>query len=251
VDPATLLARHGLPTAGLKPVPDGTTAEIWRTDRHVLRIGATIDHQRETRIALGALAAGVHTATPVAHGAGYSIWERLPGRAASQVRTVPTPTWSALLADLERLHASPPEPRTHDAPTTWRGTPALIDRTRAWAHWTEPERRVLRRALGSKRPLRHPAFVHGDAWADNVLVDNTAGYVGIIDWGCARWAVLEEEAARLETPALELALERWKPQLDLRLLYGLRLELLLTVALQGRGSPRYARLTLSAFEDQP
>ena len=110
---------------------------------------------------------------------------------------------------------------------------------------------MLRRALGTNRPLHHRAFVHGDAWADNVLVDNAAGYIGIIDWGCARWAVLEEEAARLETPALELALERWKRRLDLPLLYGLRLELLLTVALQGRGSPGYARRTLSAFEELP
>ena len=251
MDPATLLARNGLPTTGLHAVPDGTTADIWQTDLHVLRIGAAIDHQRETRTARGALAAGVHTTRPVTHGTGYSIWERLPGAPANQVRSVPTTTWGALLADLERLHANPPESPPANAPTTWRGTPALIDRTRHWAHWTETERRVLHRALGTTRPLHHPDFVHGDAWARNVLVDQDGGYIGIIDWGCARWSALEEEAARLEDPALDLALERWKRRLDLPLLFALRLDLLLAVALQGRGSPDYARHTLSAFEELP
>ena len=251
MDPASLLARHDLPTTGLQAVPYGTTADIWRTERHVLRIGAAIDHRRETCIARAALAAGVHTATPIAHGTAYSIWERLPGTPANHARSVPTTTWNALLTDLERLHATPPEARPHNAPSTWHGTRALIDRTQEWAHWTERERGVLHRALGTNRPLHHPAFVHGDAWAHNVLVDANGSYVGIIDWACARWAALEEEAARFEIPALDLALERWKTRLDLPVLYGLRLELLLTVALQGRGSPGHVRRTLSAFEELP
>lgn len=155
---------------------------------------------------------------------------------------------TTLLGDLERLHADPPEARPHHLPTKGRGTPALVDRTQQWAHWTERERSVLHRALGTMRPLHHPVFVHGDAWARNVLVDKNGRYVGIIDWGCARWTTLEDEAARLEGPALDLALERWKPDLDLPVLYGARLELLLNVALQGRGSPDYVRHTLSAFE---
>ena len=54
----------------------------------------------------------------------------------------------------------------------------------------------------------------------------------MIDWGNAQWHAKEREYAWLEDDALEIALTRY--DLDLELLYALRLELLLFVGQFGR-----------------
>lgn len=233
MDPAELLTRHGLPTAGLEPMAGGLVNRAWRTARHVVRVGPNADHPREARLASAARALGVATPPAVAAGSGYSIWERWPGAPPSEPGRVPTATWNALLDDLDRVHAAPLEPRPADAPSSWRGRPAWVEASQPAARWSTAERQQLERLLAAERPLAHPAFVHGDAFAANVLVDADGGYVGIVDWGCAGWSSLEHEAARLEDAALDLARERWRRDLDIELVRALRVDLLLEVAARG------------------
>ena len=249
MDPASLLARHDLPTTGLQAVPYGTTADIWRTERHVLRIGAAIDHRRETCIARAALAAGVHTATPVAHGTGYSIWERVPGTPASHAPTIPTTTWSALLTDLERLHMTPPEPRprtrrprggypgpdsaAHESGLTGPSANEACCNDALGTRPTPPPPRLrTRRRLGSQCS-RLPRAAATSASSTGAAPDGPR-------------SKKKPHASKIQpstTPSND-----GRPHLDLPLLYALRLELLLTVALQGRGSPDDVRNTLSAFD---
>ncbi|MEJ2292811.1 MAG: aminoglycoside phosphotransferase family protein [Deinococcales bacterium] len=244
MDAADLLRRHGLPTVGLEPVAGGTVNRTWRTEGHVVRIGDAADHAREAALARHARRIGLATPRAVAHGASYSIWERLPGTSAAVFGPVPDATWDRLLDDLERLHRHPLEARPVDAPTTWRGRTEWVDRTQERACWTAAERSSLLRILDAERPLRHPAFVHGDAYGGNVLVDGKGCYVAVLDWGCAGWSALEAECARLEDPALVLALERWASDLDLSLVWAMRLELLLEVTHLGRADAGAVRRAL-------
>jgi len=230
MDPAALLARHGLPAAGIDPVKGGLVNRVWRTRLHVVRVSARTDHAREARLAAAARAAGVRTPLALAHGDGYSIWERWPGEPPRAVDAVPHASWLALLEDLERVHAHPLEPLPSAPLAPWRGRLQLIDRTQHASGWTREERAALERLLSPVRPTLRPTFVHGDAFAGNVLVDDSGGYVGLIDWGCARWSSLDEECARLETPALEIALTRWADAIDPASLWARRLDLLLEVA---------------------
>lgn len=177
---------------------------------------------------------GVRTPRPVAWEATYSIWDRVAGRTAASLGAVRGSTWNALLDDLELLHANPLEPRRVAAPTVWEGRMHLVESTQARAKWTQGELTAFRRILGSRQPLRNPAFVHGDAFARNVLVDEQGEYAALIDWGCAGWSSLETECARLEPDALELALRRWRGRLDMPLLLRIRLDFFLEVAALSR-----------------
>lgn len=241
---ATLLRRHGLPTDALRPVAAGTVNEVWTTAAHVLRVGPASDHAREARLALAALELGIRTARPVAWGEGYGVWERLPGRTAGEAGAVAPEAWRALLDDLARLHRTPLEPPPSAPQAPWRGRPQLVDRTQSGAGWSAEERERLRRALSREHPLRRPAFVHGDAFGANVLVDEAGGYLALLDWGCAGWASLEAEMARLEDEALAPARRRWEGRFDAALLWAMRLDLFLEAAERGRLSPVRVRSVL-------
>ncbi len=232
-EPGNYLRAHGVPLDGLRAASGGTNNRVYWTDTHVLRIGAGTDHAREAAIAEGALRAGVRTARPVAWAADYSIWERLPGVPVRTLadRRVAAGAWPDLLNDLERLHASPPEPVPASLPEAWAGDVRLVDWTQRLAGWSEEERSTIASLLGTHVPAATWRFCHGDAWADNVLVDSDGRYTGLVDWGCAGWQPLEQEASRLEDPALELAVERW-PGLDLALCWKMRLEVMLLAAVQ-------------------
>lgn len=208
--------------------------EVWATKQHVVRLGVATDHAREAWLANSAIDAGVRTARAVAWGDGYSIWQRLPGKSVSESRCVSDSVWNELLDDLERLHRRPPEPRPCTAQKDERlhGI-GLIELSRERARWTKSEVESLTKLLGEPRQHRL-VFVHGDAYAGNVLVDKQGSYVALIDWGCAGWGSLEAECARLEDGALEVAKQRWVDQLDLGLLELLRLDLLIEVLVRGR-----------------
>lgn len=249
VDPASFFARYGLPLAGLHRVNTGYCNEVWMTDTAVIRLGASTDHAFEASVALGALAAGVQTARPLAWGDGFSVWQRLPGgppRAEQLTRAL----WDAVLADLERLHARPPVlpiARTHDV---WTGDASLVDRTHSRAAWTAEEYATLRALLSEPYPLTAPVFVHGDVYSPNILVDDQGLYAGLIDWGNARWATLEHECACLDD--MTVAFARWRGHLNLGLVWRVRLELLLYLAAKtGRVPFTAVRNVLLQLEEGP
>lgn len=226
-DPAALFRRHGLDPSGLRPASAGYVNRVWLADSAVLRVGPA-DHGRESHVALGALAAGVRTARPLAWGEGYSLWERLPGEHAD-LFTLSTAVWDEVLDDLERLHAHPPEPRVARTSNLWTGEPGTVGETAA--EWSPAEERRLLDLLSTPYPLSAPVFVHADVYSHNVLV-HQGRYSGLIDWGNAGWATLEHEVATMDDPGPALA--RWGERLAPGLLWRLRLNLLLKVARDGR-----------------
>lgn len=234
VHPAELRRQHGLPTTGLEPVAGGTVNRVWRTARHVVCLSPHVDHEREARLPQTARTLGIRTPRPVAWGSAYSIWELIPGHPAHSCEWVNVNVWLELLADLQVLHAHPLEPRPPRSEYQWRGRVKLVAATQDHAGWTGSERHALEHVLGVSRPLHHVAFIHGDAYARNVLVDDAGTYVALLDWGCARWSALEEECARLEDDALTLALERLGPSLDTGLMWAMRVDLLLEVTHRDR-----------------
>lgn len=248
MEPHELLEHHGLSALGFQTSPQGHTNHVYLTDTHVLRVSRPelaeyLDHVREARLALGALEVGVSTAVPVAWSTTYSIWERLPGAVLGSAEAYSAAVWSALLDDLERLQAHPLEPKSEKAPYTWTGDTTLIAKADA-ASWTLAERALLTDLLVTPHPVGDSVFIHGDAYADNVLVDSNGGYTGLIDWTHARWGPLEAECAVLEDEALDLALSRWTGRLDASLLLKMRLNLLLEVAGYGRVSFDRVRLVM-------
>lgn len=237
-DPATLFTRHGLGLSGLRRADAGFFNAVWLTDDAALRLSPGTDHAREAGVALGALAAGVQTARPLFWGPDYSLWERLPGAMPTPAQLTVT-FWNAVLDDLERLHAAPPEASAPRPSEDWAGDPALAD----GPGWTADERAALLRVLTTPYPLSAPVFVHGDVYRHNLLVSAAGRYAGLLDWGNAGWATLEHECAALDD--LEPALARWGRRLDRGLLWRLRLELLLKVAGAGRVSRDVVRAALS------
>lgn len=226
--PEQYFARHGLSTRGLRRAGAGFANEVWLADAAVLRLGDRTRHAHEARVACGALAAGVRTARPLYWGRGYSLWERLAGEVPPQV----TPqVWEAVLDDLDRLRARPPLPRPRRA-ALWRGDPERTGQTQAQAGWTPGERAELGRLLGTPYPVTSPAFIHGDVYRLNLLVDGQGRYAGLLDWGLAGWSALEAEIAVMDDPAP--ALVRWGHRLDPDLLRRARLNLRLAVAGAGR-----------------
>ncbi|MDV6374443.1 aminoglycoside phosphotransferase family protein [Deinococcus arenicola] len=246
-DPATLFTRHGLSVSGLRRAEMGFSNEVWLTDTAVLRLGTGMqfgtgmEYGREAAVALGALAAGVHTARPLFWEPEYSLWERLPGQMPTPAQLTPD-FWNAVLNDLERLHAVPPEPCLPRPSEWWVGDLGLMD----GLDWTPAEQAALRRVRSTPYPLTAPVFVHGDAYRHNLLADQGGHYAGLLDWGNAGWATLEHECAVLDD--LEPALERWNGRIDLDLLWRLRLELLLRVAAAGRVSVDTVREALARCE---
>jgi aminoglycoside phosphotransferase len=196
----------------------------------VLRISRNTvfaDHAREAQLAKGALKLGVTTAACVAFGQDYSIWKRLPGVRSNRI-TSPQNLWESLLDDLEKLHANPLEVAPENQHSEWISHEVWIERTQNMASWTELERKTLENILNLKHEIKNHVFIHGDAWQDNVL-EFEGCYSGLIDWTGAGWSSLEFECSRLELPALDLALKRWKLKIDLELMLKMRLELLLRV----------------------
>jgi aminoglycoside phosphotransferase len=200
------------------------------SEDYVLRISKNTvfaDHAREARLAKAALKLGVTTAACVAFGQDYSIWKRLPGIRSNR-NTSPQNLWDSLLSDLERLHSNPLEVVPENLPEEWISHEVWIERTQNMANWSETERKKLESILIAKHPITRHSFIHGDAWQDNVL-EFEGDYSGLIDWTGAGWSSLEFECSRLEQPALDLALTRWKTKVDVELMLKMRLELLLRV----------------------
>lgn len=230
-----LLGKHGFPARDLEPLQGGTVNEVWTTKQHVVRIGSATDHHREARLADAAVRVGVRSPNAVAWGEGYSIWPRLPGTSLQQARNVSRLVWQELLNDLERLHDQPLEPSPWSPPRNDTvGASRLIEQSNEHAQWTKLELDSLIGLLTLQRPQHKSAFIHGDAYAGNILVDERGAYLALIDWGCAGWASLEAECARLENDALEIAKRRWGDMLNVGLLELLRLEFLLQILIQGR-----------------
>jgi aminoglycoside phosphotransferase len=244
LDPLEIFARHGLADGltvhGLSRSNFGLNNAVWLSDDLVLRVanhGNDTDHVREAKLALHALEIGIRTARPLHWTRAYSIWERLHG---STVRAPqPARVWEALLDDLERLRANPPEPapsletwtakpfpwdRVPSAPGTWDGDLRLLETAFA-AQLTPLEKKRLERAF-APRSLEKLHFLHADAFSANVVAGD-GEYVGLIDWGNAQWHTVEREFAWMEDDALALALGRY--DLNLGLLYAMRAELLLKV----------------------
>ena len=190
------------------------------------------------------------TATPVAWSTTYSIWKRLPSAVLGSAEAYSAEVWSALLDDLERLQAYPLEPKPEEVLDSWRGDTTLI--AKADAAWNPAERALLEDLLSTPHPVGDSVFIHGDAYADNVLVDTEGSYVGLIDWTHARWGPLEAECAVLEDRASDLALSRWTGRLDITLVLKMRLNLLLEVAGYGRVSFDRVRLVMDQLSvDKP
>jgi hypothetical protein len=256
-DALEYFARHGLAARGLSQSKLGFNNAVWLTDDFVLRVSknANSDHMLEAQLALHALSLGVHTPCPLFWQRHYSIWQRLP---SETVRTAqPVQVWNDLLDDLEHWHAAPPfaapspeiwvaKPfpwdRTLNAPGTWDGDLRLLETAFA-QQLTRLERKRIARSFAPRR-LERLHFLHGDAFSANVVVQNGV-YMGLIDWGNAQWHALEREFAWMEDDALELALQRY--DLDLSLVYAMRLELLLKVGEVGHATREDVRRALEGL----
>lgn len=243
--------KHNLTVSNLQAVDKQSVNLVYLTDHFVLRmarpeLAGTTDHEREAELGLKAFELDLKTAKPVAWGKTYSIWERLPGQALQDSETCPPQIWHELLDTLEHLHHNPPEPRI--PVKAWTGNPELIQKTQALACWTPTEQDQLHTLLSEPQPITSPLFIHGDAYADNILVDE-GKFVGLIDWGNAGWQCLEQECSSLDESALELALQRWRDKLDLELLWKMRLNLLLEVLSYGRVDVSEVRAVLSHLID--
>jgi aminoglycoside phosphotransferase len=228
--PEDIFERHKLKFKTFEPAGAGYDNHVFMSEDYVLRISKNTvfaDHAREARLAKEALKIGVTTAACVAFGQDYSIWKRLPG-VRSNRNTSPLNLWDSLLSDLERLHSNPLEVAPENLPTEWVSHEVWIERTQNMANWSETERKTLESILITKHPITRHSFIHGDAWQDNVL-EFEGCYSGLIDWTGAGWSSLEFECSRLEQPALDLALTRWKTKVDVELMLKMRLELLLRV----------------------
>ncbi len=240
LNPIPYFERHQLEVHELERASQGLNNAVWLTSRYVLRVakGESSDHEREARLALHALRLGVRTAKPLHWTREYSLWERLPGDTARPPQ--PRAVWGALLDDLERWRASPPEAapevttwvqdpfpwdRTPSPPGVWDGDLRLLE-TECAARLEVGERAQIVE-LFQPRVISKLHFLHADAFSANVIV-NGGEYQGLIDWGNAQWHALEREFAWMEDDALEIAVQRYN--LNLELLLGMRVELLLKVA---------------------
>lgn len=235
--PSDYFSQHNLTASNLVAVEKQSANLVYLTDDFVLRVVRPelvddINHTREAELGLRAFSLGLRTAKPVAWGAAYSIWERLPGTSLQNPETCSPHVWVDLLNTLELLHENPLEPLKNRV-DAWTGDVSLIEKTRELAHWTDDEQEQLSALLTEPHPVKSPRFIHGDAYADNIMVDE-GNFVGLIDWGNAGWQALEAECASMDTPALNLALGRWHDLLDTSLLWKMRLELTLEVASYGR-----------------
>lgn len=246
--PTDYFNRHSLPASNLAAVEKQSANLVYMTDDFVLRLvrpelAQYVDHEREAELGRKAFDLGLKTAKPVAWDKSYSIWERLPGQPLENPETCPPKIWHDLLDTLKLLHQNPLEPRA-TPPDPWTGNTDFIEKTQKAADWTSAEKERLTTLLSEPHPVTSPCFVHGDAYADNILVSE-GNFVGLIDWGNAGWQSLEAECASLDAPALELALARWDADLDAPLLWKMRLNLLLEVASYGRVSFSNVRAVLS------
>ena len=243
-DPLEYFALHALTVRCLEQVNVGFNNAVWLTDEYALRVSRShdVDHALETKLALHALTLGICTAEPLFWAGNYSIWQRVAGSHATPPQ--PRQVWEALLNDLELWHANPPFPaprleewvqqpfpwdRTPSAPGIWDTDPRLLRNEFALQLEASERKRIA--DLFKPRSLERLHFLHGDAFAANIIVQD-GHYAGLIDWGNAQWHALEREYAWLEDDALEIALTRH--DFDLELLYVLRLELLLFVGSLGR-----------------
>ncbi len=111
-------------------------------------------------------------------GSGYSLWQRLPGEMPTPAQLTPI-FWNAVLEDLERLHAAPPEPLVPRPSEWWMGDSGSMDT--GHADWTPAERAALLQILSTPYPLTAPVFVHGDVYRHNLLTDAAGRYAGLLD----------------------------------------------------------------------
>ncbi len=235
--PVDYFDRNNLPAAHLVTLKKQSVNLVYLTDDFVLRvvrpeIAEYIDHEHEAKLGLKAFDLGIKTAKPVAWDKTYSIWERLPGQPLQNPGTCSLELWDELFGTLELLQQTPLEP-LEEPIKAWTGATSLIGKTQNAAKWSKAERAQLYTLLSESQLVQTPCYIHGDAYADNIMVDDES-FVGIIDWGNSGWGSLEAECASLDTPALDLALKRWHDRLDKQLLWKMRLNLSLEVASYGR-----------------
>ena len=200
---------------GLERATTGLSNTVWLTNEYVLRVSRSqqTSHALEARLALHALTLGIRTAEPLFWERDYSIWQRVNGSNATPPQ--PRQVWDALLDDLETWHANPPFPapkledwvqmpflhdRSPSAPGIWHADPRLLRSSFAMQLGVTERDRIA--ALFKLRPLERLHFLHGDAFAANIIVYG-GQYAGLIDWGNAQWHALEREYAWLEDDALE------------------------------------------------
>jgi aminoglycoside phosphotransferase (APT) family kinase protein len=233
---ADVFLEFGIKLEDITDKAEGRGNRAYLTERFVIRIAKDdysqyLDHERECKIAEAMLKAGVSTARPVAWSRSYSIWERVPGKTIKRGETASDEIWNALLDDLERVRNNPPEPIKPLEP--WFSPDAEVLREPSViAALTQQEREDISRIITTPRTVQHPAFIHGDAFSENVMVHKGA-YSALIDWGWSGWHPLEHEFAMLQQRAHELALGRYAKQLDLPLLGAIRLNISLVVASYG------------------
>lgn len=236
-----LTARDVFRALGLGPErveseAQGRGNRAYLTERFVVRIAKDeysqyLDHERECNIAEAMLKAGVRTARPVAWSRSYSIWERVPGQVIKRGETASDEVWNALLVDLERVWANPPEPMKPLG--LWSSQDVeVLEKPSVLETLTQQEREDIKRIISTPRAIQHPAFIHGDAFNENVMVYQ-GNYAAVIDWGQAGWKPLEHEFTMMEQRAHELALERHAARLDLPLMSAIRLNIGLVVASYG------------------
>ncbi len=233
---ADVFLEFGLKPETITDEAEGRGNRAYLTEHFVVRIAKDeysqyLNHERECKIAEAMLKVGVHTARPVAWTRSYSIWERVLGETIKRGETASDEIWNALLGDLGRVWSNPAEPMKTLEP--WSSPDVeVLEKPSVIAALTHQEREDIKRIITTPRTIQHPAFIHGDAFSENVMVHNGA-YSAVIDWGWSGWHPLEHEFAMLEERAHELALEQHGKNLDLPLLGAIRLNIRLVVASYG------------------
>ena len=249
ITPEAVLLEFGLPAQAVTGIHTGFGNRAYLTQDYVIRVARNEHqhHDRECRIALAMLRAGVRTARPLGWQRTYSVLERVPGAPIGRGGTASDGVWNALLDDLERVWANPLEP-VPELPKWSADRDVFAVNT----DLTRTELEQVHFILNTPRSIRQPAFVHGDAFGENVMVAD-GQYQALIDWGCAGPQPLEYEFSRLPHRAFEVALERHAARLDLPLLYALRLDISFVVATFGYMDWNEVRtvLRLALEHDEP
>ncbi|MGQ4268744.1 phosphotransferase family protein [Nocardiopsis changdeensis] len=229
---AAVAARHGIPPAGVRPLPAGAANHVLALGESlVLRVPRGPDHEADLRKEAALIpvvrAAGVPTPELVEYREGEPptmLLERLPG--TDLVGRAPG---RDVLLDLGRrlaaLHAVPADALPGLPRETGDPDPAaLVGRVHAAGYIDADTAGLLRAWCAGLAPLVPAAAasapVHGDIAPQNLIVTPEGALAGIVDWGDAAVADPATDFAKLPPAWLPAVLEGYGvPGMEARVLW--------------------------------
>lgn len=129
----------------------------------------------------------------------WALYEFLDGRTPTPYRALDAPVRRRIVAEagsiLGRLHAAHPFDRTGGLA---RDGDRLVIRDPDGVHFPERGRRLARRHPACREQDWQPVLTHGDLFPGNLLVDESGGITGLVDWGNAHVTTAGYALARAE-----------------------------------------------------